>query len=263
MQTLMVREHEKILYVTLDRPDVRNAMSQLMVSELRHVFQEVAGLPELRAVVLRGAGEHFCSGGDIADIAEARQQLGGKGDNPFYRLSRNFGRLLTEVRAAPLVVVAVVEGAVMGGGLGLAAVADITLARRDARFGLPETSLGVIPAQIAPFLIERMGLAVTRRMALTGMRIDGEEALRIGLVHALADSSDELDALLEKNLADVRRCAPNATRETKRLLLASRETSLSDLLDRSAERFAAACMDEEALEGSVAFLEKRPPNWVR
>ncbi len=68
MQTLMVREHEKILYVTLDRPDVRNAMSQLMVSELRHVFQEVAGLPELRAVVLRGAGEHFCSGGDIADI---------------------------------------------------------------------------------------------------------------------------------------------------------------------------------------------------
>lgn len=261
MQTLLVREDKGVLFVTLDRPDVRNAMSQLMVSELRHVFREVAALTSIRTVVLRGAGEHFCSGGDIADMADARARLGGQND-PFHELSRAFGLLLSEVRTTPAVVVCALEGSVMGGGLGLACVCDVALARRDARFGLPETSLGVIPAQIAPFLVERIGQSYTRYLTLTGRRFGGEEAYRMGLVHALADGSRELDALLNGTLEQIRRCAPNANRVTKDLILGVGQMSGEDMLAHAAHRFAAACVSDEALEGGVAFLQKRAPSWA-
>jgi len=133
----------------------------------------------------------------------------------------------------------------------------------DARFAMSETGLGVIPAQIAPFVAARVGVSAARRLALTGLRFDGREAARIGLVHQVADDKAGFAAALEKILADIDRCAPGANAATKRLLLASRTTPRDALLDDAADAFAAALRGAEAKEGVTAFLEKRPAAWSR
>ena len=178
-ETLLLNSVSGVLHITLNRPDSRNAMSLAMVGELRATLEAVRHDPNVRALVLRGAGGHFCAGGDIKDMAGARA----RGGDAYRELNRAFGALLEEAHAAPQVLVAVLEGAVLGGGFGLACVSDVAIAASGAKFGLPETTLGILPAQIAPFVVHRIGLTQARRLALTAARFDGAEALRLGLVH--------------------------------------------------------------------------------
>ena len=144
-QTLLLAKQDGVLHITLNRPDSRNAMNLNMLEELIEVLTCASGDPQLRAIVLRGADGHFCAGGDIKDMANARAM----GKSAYTQLNRHFGRLLEQAEQQPQVLVVVLEGTVLGGGLGLACVSDIALCLETARFGLPETSLGVIPAQIA------------------------------------------------------------------------------------------------------------------
>jgi isohexenylglutaconyl-CoA hydratase len=178
------------------------------------------------------------------------------------RGNRDYGTFLSRFEALPQTVVVAVEGAAFGGGLGLMCVGDVVLATSDARFALTETTLGIPPAQIAPFVAARVGVARARRLALTGVRFDGREAARIGLVDIVCDDPEALDASLAKLLADINRCAPKASAATKRLLLASVTTPRDRLLDEAAEAFAQALRGEEGREGVTAFLEKRRPRWV-
>ncbi|MFZ3219078.1 MAG: enoyl-CoA hydratase/isomerase family protein, partial [Rhodoferax sp.] len=151
------------LHITLNRPESRNAMSLQMVAELRQVLQgaeATAGQPDaVRVVVLRGSGGHFCAGADLKDMAGARMRAmqATDGGDPIAEVNAAFGELCVAYSRTPLAVVAVLEGTVMGGGFGLACVADVAIASETAAFRLPETSLGVVPAQIAPFLVERLG----------------------------------------------------------------------------------------------------------
>lgn len=265
--TLPTTEHLKLerrgpfLHITLNRPDSRNAMSLAMVDELLAVFDAVEADTALRALVLRGASGHFCAGGDIKDMAGARQQAADGDPDAFFHLNRRFGEMITRAQELPVTVVAVLEGAVMGGGFGLACVTDIALAASDASFGLPETSLGVIPAQIAPFVVQRIGLTQTRRLALTAARIDGEQALRLGLVHEV-HTPDQLDEALSTTLDAVRQCAPGASRRTKGLMLDVGRVPMDELLDGAARDFAAAVASEEGQEGTLAFMQKRAPAWA-
>jgi len=154
-QTLLLEQVEGVLHVTLNRPDSRNAMSLAMVEELRAVLRAVRHDQGVRALVLRGGGGHFCAGGDLKDMAEARSRLADEGPAVLERLNAAFGALCQAFDRTPLATVAVLQGTVMGGGFGLACVADLALAGRSVRFRLPETSLGVVPAQIAPFEISK------------------------------------------------------------------------------------------------------------
>ncbi|MFC5696296.1 isohexenylglutaconyl-CoA hydratase [Pseudomonas sp. GCM10022186] len=257
-ETLLLERAGGVLHLTLNRPDSRNAMSLAMVEELRAVLAAVRNDASVRALVLRGAGGHFCAGGDIKDMASARAT----GGEAYQRLNRAFGSLLEEAQAQPQVVVAVLEGAVLGGGFGLACVSDIAIALKSAQFGLPETSLGILPAQIAPFVVKRIGLTQARRLALTAARFDGGEALRLGLVHFAEADTTALEQRLAESLEQVRRCAPGANARTKALLLASEDEPLGPLLDRAAEDFAAAVTGPEGTEGTLAFVQKRKPNWA-
>lgn len=257
-ETLLLKLEGGVLYVTLDRPDSRNAMSLAMVGELRAVLAAVNQDRDVRALVLRGAGGHFCAGGDIKDMARARA---GGGD-AYRELNRAFGALLEEAQQAPQVLIAVLEGAVLGGGFGLACVSDIAIASTTARFGLPETSLGIVPAQIAPFVVKRIGLTQARRLALSAARFDGLEALRLGLVH-FSEPDAELEQRLQQVLEQVRQCAPGANAATKALLLASEDEPLDALLDRAAGLFADAVLGSEGAEGTMAFVQKRTPKWAR
>ncbi len=257
-ETLLLELADGVLYVTLNRPDNRNAMSLAMVEELRAVLRAVRTDQSVRTLVLRGAGGHFCAGGDVKDMAGARA----KGGDAYRELNRAFGSLLEEAQATPQVLIAVLEGAVLGGGFGLACVSDIAIAHAQAKFGLPETSLGILPAQIAPFVVKRIGLTQTRRLALTAARFDGAEALRLGLVHfSEADDQAVVDRLAEC-LRQVRQCAPEANAATKALLLATEHEVLGNLLDHAAGLFAEAVLGEEGVEGTMAFVQKRKPKWA-
>ena len=185
LSTLLLHDAGGVRTVTLNRPDRRNAMSLEMVGELREVLSDADA--NCRAIVLRGSGGHFCSGGDLTDLGEALARIAPGGDDPIAEVSRQFGRLCIAYGQSRLAVIVVLEGAVMGGGFGLACVADLALAAPSVVFRLPETGLGLVPAQIAPFLLERLGLGgEAKRLAVTGQSVTGSaEALRIGLVHGV------------------------------------------------------------------------------
>ncbi len=263
-ETLVLDQQGVILHVGLNRPEVRNAMSALMVRELITVFNLIKDDSSVRSVVMRGAGGSFCAGGDIGDMLSLRMQAVEQGDQSVYvQFNRSFGRLIHLVNHAPQIVVVVLEGAVLGGGMGLACVSDVALCLDQTTFGLPETCLGVIPAQIAPFVVQRIGLTQARRYALLGHRFDGVEAARIGLVHQSFATVDALDAALHEVLQQIKRTAPNATRVTKGVLhRAASNEPIEALLDDVAIKFADALI-LEGTEGTLAFIEKRLPSWAQ
>lgn len=262
-ETLELQVDDFTLHIRLNRPDVRNAMSLQMTEELMAVFTAIQDSREIRAVVLRGNGGHFCAGGDIKDMAGARMQASQSGDGEAYaKLNRAFGKMITLVDHAPQVVIAALEGAVLGGGFGLACVSDVAIALNTAQFGLPETGLGVIPAQIAPFVVKRIGLTQARALALLGARFNGEEAQRLGIVHRVVSSAGDLGGAVIEALTQVQRCAPEANRATKALLHRVDHEPLESLLDDAAKQFARAVAGPEGAEGTMAFVQKRLPNWA-
>jgi len=260
METLQVREAAGVWHVTLSRPESRNAMSLQMVRELRDVLRQAEAAPGSRAIVLRGAGGHFCSGGDLRDMAAARARLGEGGD-PLAEVSAAFGELCVAYAGTGLAVVAVLEGTVMGGGFGLACVADVAIAGQSAVFRLPEASLGVVPAQIAPFLVERLGPSQARRLAVTGGKLDADAALRLGLVHEV-HASGALDSALADVLHQILQNAPGAVAQTKRLMARARWQAAGELIRDAAATFSRAALGPEGLEGTTAFLQKRKPSWA-
>jgi isohexenylglutaconyl-CoA hydratase len=263
-ENLRVERRGPRLYVTLNRPEARNALSREMVAELLSVAEFLQASREIGAVVLRGAGGVFCAGGDIKGFKasfEAPKPKRGKRD-PIAVNNRRFGKFLARFNGLPQTVVAVVEGAAIAGGLGLMSVADVVLAVADVKFALTETSLGIPPAQIAPFVAARIGVPKARFLALTGARFEAHEAGRLGLVDVVCDDAAALEVTLKKILADIGRCAPGANAVTKRLLLASLIEAREKLLDRAAKDFAVCLRGEEGREGVSAFLEKRPTRWA-
>ena len=260
---LLLQHDGPFLHVTLNRPEARNALSLGMASELMSVFDAIRDDESIRALIIRGAGGHFCAGGDIKDMPGARAALAAGDDDAMFRFNRSFGEMITVCNELPQTVVTVIEGAALGGGFGLACVSDVAIAHADATFGLPETGLGVIPAQIAPFVVKRIGVTQARRLALTGIRFKGHEALRLGIVHEVAESSDELEQCIEKTLSAIKRCAPNANRVTKQLVLNVENTDMNDILDQAAHAFADATKSAEGQEGTMAFVQKRLPNWAQ
>lgn len=264
-ETLLLEQREHALHITLNRPKARNAMSLRMVQELMAVFESIQSDESIRAVVLRGSEGHFCAGGDIKDMANARAAMGQKaeaGQDPFYRLNREFGRMITYANQIPQVLIVVAEGAVLGGGFGLVCISDLALSIDSAKFGLPETGLGIPPAQIAPFVVTRIGLTQARRLALFGARFNGAEAKDLGIVHEALPDTDALEKALDKALEQVKHCAPNANRITKELILSVGQTPLETLLDGAAESFASAVQSAEGQEGTMAFIQKRKARWA-
>ena len=271
------------LHICLNRPESRNAMSLQMVAELRQVLQAAeatAGQSDaVRVVVLRGAGGHFSAGADLKDMAGARMRamqvpvakdgvsdgVNAKGEaaaDPIAEVNAAFGELCVAYARTPLAVVAVLEGAVMGGGFGLACVADVAIATEAVQFRLPETSLGVVPAQIAPFLVERLGYSQAKRLAVTGGRLDAEQALRLGLVHSVVDTAN-LQTELDTVLADILACAPGALAATKALMAQARLREPQDLVQPAAAIFSRAARGPEGMEGISAFMQKRKPQWAQ
>ena len=258
--TLALRAADGVLHLTLNRPEARNAMSLAMVLELRQALGAAEADGSTRVIVLRGAGGHFCAGADLKDMAAARARLAEDPD-AIVKVNESFGELCVAFSNTGLAVVAVVEGTVMGGGFGLACVADVTVAGDSAVFRLPETSLGLVPAQIAPFVVERLGVAEARRLAVTGGRLDAQQALALRLVHAV-HAAQALDAAVAQLLNEILQNAPGALAATKALIAKARLHTPASLLHEAAEVFSRAALGAEGVEGMGAFLSKRKAGWV-
>ena len=259
-KTITAHAENGVLHLTLNRPEVRNAMSMAMVLELRQALAAAESDGTTRIVVLRGAGGHFCAGADLKDMTNARLKLSGKPDG-LVEVNAAFGELCVAFADTGLAVVAVLEGTVMGGGFGLACVADVAIAGDSTVFRLPETSIGVVPAQIGPFLVERLGYSEAKRLAVTGGRLGARDALALRLVHEV-HTAEQLDAALARVLHDILQCAPAAVAATKALIAKARLHSPASLVHEAAEVFSRAALGAEGTEGTTAFLGKRKPKWA-
>ena len=262
-QHLLLSEKEGVLDITLNRPEVRNAMNLRLVEELSAVMNETGQREDVRVIVLRGAEHNFCSGGDIKDMKDAIAKHASSDEDVFYNLNRAFGRMITLVDKTPQVVITLLEGSVLGGGFGLACVSDIAITDNNTQFGMPETSLGLPPAQIIPFVVARIGVTQARRLVLTGSRFDGKVAKELGLVHFLTESEEEMDKLLKLQIAQIKQCAPKANKITKELMHDVACMELESLLDKAAHQFSSAIQSDEAREGTSAFVEKRTADWAK
>lgn len=252
-----------VLHLWLNRPELRNAISPEMVREIIATFAAIADDRSVRVVVLRGAGGTFCAGGDIKSMSAAHEAPPVGAADELKDNNKHFGAMLDTVNAAPQVVIAAVEGYAMGGGFGLACVADITIATADARFAMSEVMIGVVAAAVSPFVVQRIGLTAARRLAVTGLRIDGAEAAAAGIAHLVVADTAALDAAVSDACNQVLKCGPNAVATSKRLMLrAAGPDTMPELLAAAADAFAAAVRSPEGREGTKSFVEKRMPSWV-
>ena len=261
-RTLLLNREGWRLDVTLNRPAVRNALSPEMVDELTRVLDAVGDDRSVRAIVLRGAGAHFCAGGDIKGFGAGQAAAPAGAEDPFAASNRRYGRLLDTLNRAPQATLALIQGAVRGGGMGFACTVDVAIAVEDASFGLPEATLGLPAAQVCVFVAERIGLTQARRLAVTGAAFRAPRALQLGLIHEVVPDSPALEAKAAEVLAGIGRCAADAVADNKAILLMAGEASRDAVIQEAARRFAGAMRSETAREGVAAFLEKRRPAWA-
>jgi len=256
-KTLNIKEGAGVLTVSLNRPDVHNAFNDELIREAIELFDGLAKREDLRAIVLRGSGANFCAGADLnwmsTMVAYTREEN--------VRDSSRLAKMFAIIDECPIPVVGRIQGAAIGGGVGLVAVCDIAIATRGAKFGFSEVKLGILPAVISPYVIGKIGASQARALFLTGERFGAERALAIGLVHRLAEDEGELDKLVDETLANLRSSGPEAVRECKKLirLVASRE--LVDSIPLTIEAIAERRVSKEGQEGMSSFLKKEKAPW--
>lgn len=259
--TLRVERDGGFARVTLARPEVRNAFNAALIEALRSTFEGLAGeAPErLRGVVLAGDGPTFSAG---ADVEWMRAAIGlGLEENE--RDASAMQAMFAAIDACPVPVIARVQGAALGGGMGLCAVSDIVVASADATFGFTETRLGIIPAVISTFVLPKIGESHARALFASGQRFDAARAQRIGLVHEVVADEPALDFRVEALLAELRAAGPTAGRAAKALVRTIGELGPAAARKLTPGLIARQRTSAEGQEGLTAFLEKRPPEWTR
>ncbi len=242
--------------LTLNRPHVRNALDDEMLSGLTQNVAQLARDDGVRVIVLTGAGDAFCAGTDISWMEHLAQ--GKPADD-----ARRLANTLFQLRACPKPTIARVNGAARGAGMALAIACDIAVAAEESDFALPAVHLGAVPAVIGPFITEAMGVHQTRRYALTGENFSALDARRLGVVHAVSLLA-QLDDTIDRFVADLIKGGPVAQKETKALINEFGTKPVSQkTLSEAAKISAKIRKTDEAKEGLAAFIEKREPSWRR
>jgi methylglutaconyl-CoA hydratase len=257
-QTILVNSSGIAGYIALNRPRVHNAFNAEMISELRQAFSEFNGNSELRLIVIRANGKSFSSGADLNYMREQAEmdERQNKED------SEKLARLFYEIYASDKMVITVSHGNISGGANGIIAASDYAITAKDSVFRFSEVTLGLVPATISPYIIDRMGRARSMELMLTGKKFSGSDAETYGLVNKAVESMD-----LEKELGEIlgylRKTGPAATQKTKKLLLWLNDAGVKEnMIIPTSELIAEARSSEEGREGIKAFFEKRNPNWI-
>lgn len=255
--TLKFEVSGRVATVTLNRPDVRNAFGAQTIRELTVLFASLNGRRDISVVVLKGEGKSFCAGADLAYM----QSMANFSLSENEQEARSLHEMFWMVRACPHPVVGKIQGHAMGGGLGLTALCDIVGAVDGTQFCFSEVKLGLAPAVISPFVLERMQISHARRYMISGEVFDAAAAKEAGLVH-FSGSEAEVDAFVERTVTAITQNGPDAVRATKGLLRAVLEiSSWPAKAELTTQVIAERRVSEEGQEGMRSFLEKRAPKW--
>jgi methylglutaconyl-CoA hydratase len=249
----------KVARLTLNRPEVHNALDGELIGELHRAFEELGAADSevVRVVVLAGAGRSFCAG---ADVNWMRASLDFSEEENIADAMR-MARMFDTVNRCPLPVVARIHGAALGGGVGLAAVCDVAVASAAAVFGLSEVKLGIAPAVISPYVIAKIGRSQARAFFLTGQRFDAQRAFQIGLVHHVVPG-EQLDAEVDRICGEFMTAAPRAIKRAKALIAAVPDMTHAEAMQFTAETIASLRTSPEGQDGLRAYLERRKPGWI-
>jgi methylglutaconyl-CoA hydratase len=254
METVQVEVRDAVTTVRLHRPDVRNALNEVLISELT---QAISSLPaSTRAVVVAGSGAAFCAGADAQWMKRSKSFSREENERDAAALAA----LLKAIDECPFPTVARVHGPTLGGGVGLVAACDIAVADEQAQFGFPEVRLGLVPAVISTFVLPRIGARAARRYFLTGERFGAPQAMAMGLVHECSPA-DALQARIDGILHELLQGAPRALGVAKALIRSAVALPRDRAIEESIRTIAELRVTPEAQEGLAAFLEKRKPNW--
>ncbi len=257
-QTIDVRREGSVEYVTLNRPDVRNAFNPTLIHELRAWAHEISPTThDVRAAVLSGAGKVFSAGADLGWMAESASYSREQNIDDAKRMAAMFEALDT----LPVPLIGKVHGAALGGGSGLVAVCDIVVAEEQTMFGFTEVKLGIVPAVISPYVLAKIGRSAARELFLTGARFGAARAREIGLAHAVT-SADQMQPTVDGYLRELLTSAPKAVAAAKQMIRQVCSAPKEQVKDLTAQAIAARRVSDEGQEGIRAFLEKRKPGWV-
>jgi methylglutaconyl-CoA hydratase len=257
--TLKVSETSGVITISLDRPRQRNALDELMLTELLDILQWINAQKNYRAMILNGNGPVFCGGADLKWFMQGND----KSWEGLIRDSELFFDVYDTLYQLKFPTICTAHGAVYGGGNGLIAACDISIATEGTQFSFSEIRLGLVPATVSPFVINRIGPYKARELMLTGKSIDAKEAERIHLIDRLC-IKEALNECLDEIINDIKQSAPKAVIETKKLLLGiTRIATDSNLRSLTCKALADKRRSPEAKEGLSAFSGKRPPDWIK
>ena len=257
-ETLDVVREGPVLHVRLNRPDVRNAFNGKVVEELGLVFREADLDADARVVVLSGNGKSFSAGADLAWMQEQAELPTEQNERSAERMARMF----LAIARCRKPVIGRIHGHALGGGTGLTASVDMAFCTQDCQFGLTEVKLGIVPAVISPFVMQKIGAGRARTLFLTGERFDGNEAQRIGLVHKACADEKALDAEVQRTIGELLAAGPMAVASAKELIRSVGALSLEEAIPVTSKWIASLRATPEAREGMGAFLGKHKPNWM-
>lgn len=255
-QFIDTRREGPVEYLTLNRPDVRNAFNEHVIQELTAWAEAVAEDDEVRVAVLAGRGAAFCAGADLGWMA--RMAAYTHAEN--VRDATAMANMYSAVDHLPIPLIGRIHGVALGGGAGLAAVCDIVVADEHASFGFTEVKVGILPAVVSPYVLSKIGASAARELFLTGMRFDAARAKEIGLVHAVV-AADQMDQRVAEYVQELLSAAPEAVATVKELLKKVAGRPPQDTIGLTADTIAVRRASPEGLEGMRAFLEKRKASW--
>lgn len=250
------KKPDGVVWLALNRPQMKNAMNGVMYDEARSVIAEVDRDPDIRVLVLTGSGSAFCSGGDF----EYQKSQAQRPHSDRVAEASKLALWLGEIDRLSKPVIGRINGPAYGGGLGLVAVCDVAIAEVEVKFCLSEVSLGLMPSMISPYVVKKMGTSRARSVFLNSRVFSAQEAVDFGILHEVVQEGG-LDEAVERQVNLFLRCAPGAVAATKRLIsFVDRHTSDANFhytVDRVAEMWSSP----EAAEGMDSFLQKRKPSW--
>lgn len=247
-----------VAQVTMSRPEVFNAFDEMMIKELGEAFTQLEQDDTVRVIVLAGAGKHFSAGADLQWMQRASEAS----EEWNLKDARVFAGVLAGIERCAKPTIARVQGAALGGGVGLICACDIAIAAENARFAVSEAKFGILPAVIGPHVTNAVGKRQAKRLALTTTQIRAEEALRIDLVHEVA-GLEALDEAVDATVKELLAGSPNAQREIKQLFGQLEVGPVTDeVLELTARTISRVRGTDQAKEGFNAFLAKRPANWI-
>lgn len=257
--TITLETGNGIAYITLNRPEIRNAFNEVMIAEITDAFLVTSKMEDIRVIILKGEGKSFCSGADLNWMRDVSKYSYEQNYAESYRLSECF----YAIYSSPKPTIAVVHGAAIGGANGLLAACDIAVCDNETVFSLSEVKIGIVPACISPYVIKRVGEYGARELMLTGRRITGQEAESYRLVNKSLPA-DQVQSYLDEMVQMLLTSGPAAITHCKKLIdTVVNHIDLNEALTYTAKMIAEIRASDEGQEGMAAFLEKRKPKWVK